>query len=152
MSRVFDGELKAGMKIKLVSLDAVHEVLEVGYMKIKMVPSDTLSAGEVGYVVSGIKDIHDVKIGDTITELSRPTTHPHAGYKEIKPFVFAGVYPLSTSDYDNLKNALAKLRLSDSSLSYVPETSSALGFGFRCGFLGSLHLEIVKERLERSST
>ena len=147
--RVFDGELKAGLKIKLVSLDAIHEVLEVGYMKIKMVPSDTLSAGEVGYVVSGIKDIHDVKIGDTITELSRPTLHPHAGYKEIKPFVFAGVYPLSTSDYDNLKNALAKLQLSDSSLSYVPETSSALGFGFRCGFLGSLHLEIVKERLER---
>ena len=147
--RVFEGELKAGMKIKLVSLDAIHEVLEVGYMQIKMVPTDSLSAGEVGYVVSGIKDIHDVKIGDTITELARPTLHPHAGCKEIKPFVFAGVYPLSTSDYDNLKSALAKLRLSDASLSYVPETSSALGFGFRCGFLGSLHLEIVKERLER---
>jgi GTP-binding protein LepA len=100
-------------------------------------------------VVSGIKDIHDIKIGDTITELQRPTLHPHPGYKEIKPFVFAGIYPLSTSDYDNLKGALEKLRLSDSSLSYVPETSSALGFGFRCGFLGSLHLEIVKERLER---
>ncbi|MCX5782053.1 MAG: translation elongation factor 4 [Elusimicrobia bacterium] len=149
IARVFEGEIKVGMKIKLVSSNALHEVLEIGYMKIKMIPCKSLSAGEVGYIVSGIKDIHDLKIGDTITEQSKPTLHPHPGYKDIKPFVFAGIYPLSTSDYDNLKNALEKLRLSDASLSYVPETSSALGFGFRCGFLGSLHLEIVKERLER---
>jgi GTP-binding protein LepA len=149
IARVFDGVIRAGMKMRLVFSGAEHEVLEVGYMKIKMVPTDRLSAGEVGYVVAGIKDIHDIKIGDTITEAARPTTHPHPGYKEVKPFVFAGLYPLNSSDYDTLKTALEKLRLSDSSLVYGPETSLALGFGFRCGFLGSLHLEIVKERLER---
>jgi GTP-binding protein LepA len=116
---------------------------------IKMVKKDTLDAGEVGYIVAGIKNIHEIKIGDTITEKLRPTTTPHQGYKEIRPFVFAGLYPVSSSDYDSLKVAIEKLHLSDSSLSYVPESSSALGFGFRCGFLGSLHLEIVKERLER---
>ncbi|MDD5022313.1 MAG: elongation factor 4, partial [Endomicrobiaceae bacterium] len=114
-----------------------------------MVESDEISAGEIGYVVAGIKTIRDIKIGDTITESARPTTHPHAGYKEINPFVFAGLYPYSSSDYDGLKMALEKLQLSDSSLSYVPETSVALGFGYRCGFLGHLHLDIVKERLTR---
>ncbi|MHB9155959.1 MAG: translation elongation factor 4, partial [Endomicrobiales bacterium] len=147
--RLIDGELKTGMKIRMLASGAEHEVLEAGYMQIKMVPTGELSAGEVGYIVAGIKDIHDIKIGDTITETKRPTSRPHAGYREIKPFVFAGMYPLNSSDYDNLKVALEKLRLSDSSLSYSPETSMALGFGFRCGFLGSLHLEIVKERLER---
>jgi GTP-binding protein LepA len=147
--RLMDGQIRPGMKVEMMASGATHEVLEVGYMKIKMVPADHLAAGEVGYIVAGIKDIHDVKIGDTITEVSRPTTHPHKGYKEVKPFVFAGLYPFSTSDYDSLKTALEKLRLSDSSLIYVPETSVALGFGFRCGFMGSLHLEIVKERLER---
>jgi GTP-binding protein LepA len=147
--RVFEGKIKAGMKVRLLASDAEYEVLETGYMKIKMVATDSLEAGEVGYLVAGIKDIHDIKIGDTVTEAARPTTHPHPGYKEIKPFVFAGMYPLNSSDYDNLKTALEKLRLSDSSLMYTPETSLALGFGFRCGFLGSLHLEIVKERLER---
>ncbi len=147
--RVFDGIIKKGMKVRFMASDVEYEVIEVGYMKIRMVEADELSSGEVGYLVAGIKDIHDIKIGDTITESKRPTTHPHAGYKEINPFVFAGLYPFSTSDYDGLKNALEKLRLSDSSLVYFPETSVALGFGFRCGFLGSLHLEIVKERLER---
>ena len=147
--RVLDGCIKPGMKMIMLSSGAQHEVLETGFMKIKMIPSQKVSAGEVGYVVAGIKDIHDIKIGDTITEAARPTTKPHPGYKEIKPFVFAGLYPVNTSDYDNLKNAIEKLRLSDSSLFYWPETSVALGFGFRCGFLGSLHLEIVKERLER---
>jgi GTP-binding protein LepA len=118
-------------------------------MKIKMIEAAELSSGEVGYVVAGIKDIRDIKIGDTITETANPTKHPHEGYKEINPFVFAGLYPNSTSEYDNLKIALEKLKLSDASLVYFPETSVALGFGFRCGFLGSLHLEIVKERLER---
>ncbi|MDR0723992.1 MAG: translation elongation factor 4, partial [Endomicrobium sp.] len=147
--RVFDGKIKKGMKIKFMASGAQHEVLEVGYMKIKMVEAQELTSGEVGYVVAGIKDIQNIKIGDTITETLLPTSHPHEGYKEINPFVFAGLYPNSTSDYDELKMALEKLKLSDSSLVYFPETSVALGFGFRCGFLGSLHLEIVKERLER---
>ncbi|MDR0820560.1 MAG: translation elongation factor 4 [Endomicrobium sp.] len=147
--RVFDGKIRKGMKVKFMMSDARYEVLEVGYMKIKMIESDELSSGEVGYVVAGIKDIHNIKIGDTITESANPTKHPHEGYKEINPFVFAGLYPNSTSEYDGLKTALEKLKLSDSSLVYFPETSVALGFGFRCGFLGSLHLEIVKERLER---
>ncbi len=147
--RVFDGEVKAGMKIMFMANSASYDVLEVGYMQLKMVPAPTLKAGEVGYIVAGIKDIHDIKIGDTITEKARPTYSPHKGYKEIKPFVFAGLFPVNSADYDSLKAALEKLRLSDSSLSYIGETSAALGFGFRCGFLGSLHLEIVKERLER---
>jgi len=147
--RVFDGKISKGMKVRFMASDAEYEVLEVGYMRIRPVEAEALYSGEVGYVVAGIKDIHDIKIGDTITEQSRPTKHPHPGYKEIHPFVFAGLYPNSTSEYDGLKSALEKLRLSDSSLVYFPETSVALGFGFRCGFLGSLHLEIVKERLER---
>lgn len=147
--RVFDGLIKKGMKIRFMASGVEYEVIEVGYMKIRPVEAEGLSSGEVGYVVAGIKDIHDIKIGDTITDSSNPTKRPHPGYKEIHPFVFAGLYPNSTSDYDALKSALEKLRLSDSSLVYFPETSVALGFGFRCGFLGSLHLEIVKERLER---
>ncbi|MFA6613612.1 MAG: translation elongation factor 4 [Endomicrobiia bacterium] len=147
--RVFDGRIKKGMKVTFIASDAEYEVIEVGYMKLKMIESDSISVGEVGYVVAGIKTIQDVKIGDTITETARPTTHPHAGYKEINPFVFAGLYPYSSSDYDSLKIALEKLQLSDSSLIYTPETSVALGFGYRCGFLGHLHLDIVRERLER---
>ncbi|MDR0399239.1 MAG: translation elongation factor 4 [Endomicrobium sp.] len=147
--RVFDGKIRKGMKVRFMASGAEHEVLEVGYMKIKMIEASELSSGEVGYVVAGIKDIRDIKIGDTITESSNPTKHPHEGYKEINPFVFAGLYPNSTSEYDSLKTALEKLKLSDASLVYFPETSVALGFGFRCGFLGSLHLEIIKERLER---
>ncbi|GMO54496.1 MAG: translation elongation factor 4 [Candidatus Endomicrobiellum trichonymphae] len=147
--RVFAGKIRKGMKVKFMVSDAEYEVLEVGYIKMKMIESDELSSGEVGYVVARIKDIHNIKIGDTITESENPTRHPHKGYKEINPFVFAGLYPNMTSEYDGLKTALGKLKLSDYSLVYFPETSVALGFGFRCGFLGSLHLEIVKERLER---
>jgi GTP-binding protein LepA len=147
--RVFDGNLYKGMKIRFMASGSEHDVVEVGYMKIKMMEAPKLSSGEVGYVVAGIKDISDIKIGDTITESLNPTKNPHEGYKEINPFVFAGLYPNSTSEYANLKTALERLKLSDSSLVYFPETSVALGFGFRCGFLGSLHLEIVKERLER---
>ncbi|MDR0485797.1 MAG: translation elongation factor 4, partial [Elusimicrobiota bacterium] len=147
--RVFDGQIKKGMKIKLMASAAEYEVLETGFMKLKTVEADVLSSGEVGYIVAGIKDIRDIKIGDTITESANPTKNPHSGYKEINPFVFAGLYPYNTSDYDGLKNALEKLKLSDASLTYTAEVSAALGFGFRCGFLGSLHLEIVRERLER---
>jgi GTP-binding protein LepA len=147
--RIFDGKIRKGMKVKFMVSDVEHEVLEVGYMKIKMIESDELSSGEVGYMIAGIKNMHSIKIGDTITESTNPTKRPHKGYKEINPFVFAGLYPNSTSEYNSLKTALGKLKLSDSSLVYFPETSVALGFGFRCGFLGFLHLEIVKERLER---
>jgi GTP-binding protein LepA len=147
--RVFDGKIRKGMRVRFMASGAEYEVIEVGYMKIKMIEATELFSGEVGYVVAGIKDIRDIKIGDTITETINPTTRPHEGYKEINPFVFAGLYPNSTSEYDSLKIALEKLKLSDASLVYFPETSVALGFGFRCGFLGSLHLEIIKERLER---
>ncbi|MDR1784512.1 MAG: translation elongation factor 4 [Endomicrobium sp.] len=147
--RIFYGKVRKGMRIRFMASNVEHEVLEVGYMKIKMVESCELSSGEVGYIVSGIKDIHDIKIGDTITESINPTKHQHGGYKEINPFVFAGLYPNSASEYDSLKIALEKLRLSDSSLVFSQEVSVALGFGFRCGFLGSLHLDIVRERLER---
>ncbi|MDR0956627.1 MAG: translation elongation factor 4 [Endomicrobium sp.] len=149
ITRVFSGKIYKRMKIKFIASNVEYEVLEVGYMKIKMIESDEIYSGEVGYVIAGIKDIHDIKIGDTITESLNPTKCPHEGYKEIHPFVFAGLYPNNSSEYDNLKPALDKLKLSDSSLVYFPETSLALGFGFRCGFLGSLHLEIIKERLER---
>lgn len=149
IARVIDGEIRPGMKMMMHSTGTTYEVLEVGYSKIKMLPSSSIKTGEVGYIVAGIKDIHDVKIGDTITEKTRPTSHPHQGYKEVKPFVFAGLYPVNAADYDGLKSALEKLNLSDSSFHYVPETSIALGFGFRCGFLGSLHLEIISERLSR---
>jgi GTP-binding protein LepA len=147
--RVFDGKIRKGMKVRFMASGVEYGVLEVGHMKIKMIESSELSSGEVGYVVVGIKDIRDIKIGDTITESLNPTRHPHEGYKEVNPFVFAGLYSNNTSEYDSLKIALEKLKLSDPSLIYFPETSVALGFGFRCGFLGSLHLEIVKERLER---
>ncbi|MDR1951930.1 MAG: translation elongation factor 4 [Elusimicrobiota bacterium] len=147
--RVFEGIVKKGMKIKFMASGGEYEVLEAGYMKIKPVEAESINSGEVGYICAGIKDIHDIKIGDTVTESARPTKHRHSGYKEIHPFVFAGLYPFSSSDYEGLKTALEKLQLSDSSLTYFSETSAALGFGFRCGFLGSLHLEIVKERLER---
>jgi len=149
MIRVFYGKIQKGMKIKFLMSNVEHEVLEVGYMKLKMIKSDELFSGEVGYVVTGVKCISDVKIGDTITESINPTKYLHEGYKQVNPFIFAGIYPSSTSKYDDLKVALGRLKLSDSSLFYFPETSAALGFGFRCGFLGSLHLEIIKERLER---
>ncbi|MDR0978243.1 MAG: translation elongation factor 4 [Endomicrobium sp.] len=147
--RVFAGKLYKGMKIRFMASGAEHEVLETGYMRIKMVETPELCSGEVGYIVAGIKDISNIKIGDTVTDALNPVKYPHEGYKEVKPFVFAGLYPNSNSEYNNLKTALEKLKLSDASLLYFPETSVALGFGFRCGFLGSLHLEIVKERLER---
>ncbi|MDR1122787.1 MAG: translation elongation factor 4 [Endomicrobium sp.] len=147
--RIFNGKVRKGMKVRFMASGVEHRVLEVGYMKIKMIESSELFSGEVGYVVAGIKDIRDIKIGDTITESLNPTKHPHKGYKEVNPFVFAGFYPNNTSEYNSLKIALEKLKLSDASFAYSHETSVALGFGFRCGFLGSLHLEIIKERLER---
>jgi GTP-binding protein LepA len=147
--RVLDGILRPGMKLRFMATGAVHEVEEVGYLKPKYVKAGELSAGEVGYVICGIKDIHLVKVGDTLTDHGRPTASPHPGYREMKPFVFAGFYPMSQGEYENLKKAIEKLHLQDAAFFHQPESSVALGFGFRCGFLGLLHLDIIKERLQR---
>lgn len=147
--RVFDGTIKAGQKIRMMMVGIEYEVAQVGIFSPKMEPVAMLSAGEVGYIISGIKNVHETKIGDTITDVLNPVTEPCAGYKDIKPMVFCGFYPTSTHQYENLRDALDKLRLNDASFNFEPETSLALGFGFRCGFLGLLHMEIIQERLER---
>lgn len=147
--RVFDGVVKPGMRIRLMSNGKEFEVSEVGIMNPKMLRTQQLRHGEVGFVVANIKNVQDSKIGDTITNIAKPASEPLPGYREIKPMVFCGIYPTETHMYENLKDALEKLRLNDSSFSYEPETSVALGFGFRCGFLGLLHMEIIRERLER---
>lgn len=147
--RVFDGVLKKGMKIRLMSNNKDFEVSEVGILTPKMKKTDELIAGEVGYVIAGIKNVSDTRIGDTITDSSRPAPSPLPGFKEIKPMVFCGLYPTDSEQYEDLKDALLKMRLNDSSFIFEPESSSALGFGFRCGFLGLLHMDIIKERLER---
>jgi len=147
--RVFDGTVRPGMKIRLMAAGKDYEVSKVGVFTPKIEETGCLFAGEVGYVIAGIKNVSDTKVGDTITNASSPADKPLSGYKEIKPMVFCGLYPIETHQYEDLKSALEKLRLNDSSFSFEPETSSALGFGFRCGFLGLLHMEIIKERLER---
>lgn len=147
--RVFDGTVRAGKKIKLMATGNEFEVAQVGIFSPKMQPSEELSSGEVGYVIAGIKNVTDSRIGDTITDVDTPAQEPCPGYKDIKPLVFCGLYPTIPHEYDNLRDALNKLRLNDSSFNFEPETSLALGFGFRCGFLGLLHMEIIKERLER---
>ena len=147
--RIMDGSIKKGDKIKMMAMGRVSEVEEVGVFSPNMVVTDRLSAGEVGYVIAGIKNVKEVKVGDTITGAKRATSEPLEGYKEVKPMVFCGIYPVEGGEYTNLREALAKLQLNDASLNFEPETSAALGFGFRCGFLGLLHMEIVKERLER---
>jgi GTP-binding protein LepA len=147
--RVVDGSVRPGQKIKLWSTGSMHEVQSVGIFTPKAVETRELSQGEVGYLIAGIKRVADAKIGDTVTDALRPAAQPLPGYKEVKPMVFAGLYPVNSDDYPELKDALEKLRLNDSSFTYEPETSLALGFGFRCGFLGLLHMDIIKERLER---
>jgi len=147
--RVIDGEIHNGMKIRLMSNNQVYQVDSVGVLNPKMKEVDRISAGEVGYVVANIKVVADTKIGDTITEHDRPTASAFPGFQEIKPMVFAGLYPVEPNQYEGLRDALEKLRLNDSSFFYEPETSTALGFGFRCCFLGLLHMEIIQERLER---
>jgi GTP-binding protein LepA len=147
--RLFDGRVKAGSKIQLMAVGTSFEVLQVGIFTPKMTPVAELSAGEVGYIIASIKNVADTKIGDTITEVNNPAAEPCPGYKDIKPMVFCGLYPTITHQYENLRDALNKLRLNDSSFTFEPETSLALGFGFRCGFLGLLHMEIIQERLER---
>jgi GTP-binding protein LepA len=147
--RVIDGVLKPKMKIRLMAMKQDYEVDALGVFSPKATPVDELGVGEVGFVVANIKVVADAKIGDTITETARPTTEPFPGFKELKPMVFAGLYPVESHQYGELREALEKLRLNDASFFYEPETSAALGFGFRCGFLGLLHMEIVQERLER---
>ncbi len=147
--RVFSGELKVGDEIMMMSNGAKTGIKEVGRFRPRMVSEKVLTAGCTGYVVTNIRDVSEIKIGDTITLASAPAAEMLPGYKEVKPMVFAGVYPVDTSDYEKLKNSLARLQLNDAALKYQPETSVALGFGFRCGFLGLLHMEIVQERLRR---
>jgi GTP-binding protein LepA len=149
LTRVIDGVMKPGMKIRLMATGQDHQIEQLGVFTPKPMPVDSLGVGEAGFMVANIKTIGDAKIGDTITEAARPTATPFPGFKEIKPMVFAGLYPVEASEYPELRDALEKLRLNDASFFFEPETSAALGFGFRCGFLGLLHMEIVQERLER---
>jgi GTP-binding protein LepA len=147
--RMIDGVIKPKDRIKLMATGALHSVEQVGVFTPKSVARENLSAGGVGFVVAGIKDLKDAKVGDTVTHVERPASEALPGFKEIQPQVFAGLYPVESNQYEALRDALAKLQLNDSSLRYEPETSTALGFGFRCGFLGLLHMDIVQERLER---
>ena len=149
LTRVVDGALRPGMKIKVMSNDRMFEVMEVGQFTPKRTKKTELLTGEVGYLCANMREVADVKIGDTLTDAVSPTSRPFPGYKEVKPLVFCGLYPTDTNRYEDLRDALVKLRLNDSSFVYEPETSLALGFGFRCGFLGLLHMEIIQERLER---
>lgn len=147
--RVFEGTICKGDQITFMSSGINYEVDEIGYFKMGRVPSDKLTAGEVGYVIASIRTVSDIRIGDTITTRKNGTKKPVPGYREVKPMVFSGIYPVDKADYEDLRTALEKLQLNDSSISYEPETSSALGFGFRAGFLGLLHMEIIQERLFR---
>jgi len=147
--RIFDGRVKVGDKITFMANNKEYEVIELGINSPKEIKKKELVAGEVGWISAAIKDIKDTEVGDTITLASNPTTEPFPGYKKQKPVVFSGLYPIDSARYNDLRDALEKLKLSDSSLNYEPETSQALGFGFRCGFLGLLHMEIIQERLER---
>ena len=148
--RVMDGVIRQGMDVKMMSGGAVYKVVEVGYLHPKgMEPTDALGAGEVGYFTASIKTVSDTRVGDTVTEAENPAAEPLQGYKEVQPMVFSGIYPADGAKYQDLRDALEKLKLNDASMSYEPESSIALGFGFRCGFLGLLHMEIIQERLER---
>ena len=147
--RVVDGELKPKDKIRLMATGAVHLCEEVGVFTPKSVQKPSLSAGEVGFIIAGIKELTSAKVGDTVTLADKPASQPLPGFKEVKPQVFAGLYPVESNQFEELRSALEKLRLNDASLQFEPENSTALGFGFRCGFLGLLHMEIVQERLER---
>ena len=149
MVRIFDGSVKAHDKIKMFSTGKEYEVVEVGVFSPKMIPTESLSAGEVGYIAASIKNVVDTAVGDTITLANNPAAEPLPGYKKVQPMVYAGIFPADGSKYDELKEALMKLQLNDASLQFEIENSLALGFGFRCGFLGLLHMEIIEERLER---
>ena len=147
--KIQNGTIRKGDKVKFFSTGMEYDADEVGVLKMDMVPRQELGTGEVGYIISGIKDAKEVKVGDTITHVARPCDKAIEGFQEVKPMVFAGVYPIDPADYENLRASLEKLQLNDASLSFQPESSVALGFGFRCGFLGLLHMEIIQERLDR---
>lgn len=147
--RVKDGILKPGMKMRMMSAGKEYEVVEVGMFKPNLVPTEILMAGDVGYVTASIKNVRDVHVGDTITDAENPCAEPLPGYRKVTSMVYCGIYPADGADYENLRDALEKLQLNDAALLFEPETSAALGFGFRCGFLGLLHMEIIQERLER---
>ena len=147
--RVVDGQLEAGDSLRFMATNEVHDASEIGFLKPKAESVAAMGPGEVGYLITGVKEIDRIKVGDTVTLASRPADHPLPGYQDPKPMVYSGLFPTDGEDFENLRDALEKLRLNDASFVYEPETSKALGFGFRCGFLGLLHMEIVRERLER---
>jgi GTP-binding protein LepA len=147
--KVVNGAIKKGQQIKFLATDKNYSADEVGTLKLNQVVKKEIKTGDVGYLITGIKDARDVKVGDTITDAKTPTTNAIDGFEDVKPMVFAGIYPVDTEDYEELRNSMEKLQLNDASLVFVPESSAALGFGFRCGFLGMLHMEIIQERLER---
>ncbi|MDY3978836.1 MAG: translation elongation factor 4 [Tidjanibacter sp.] len=147
--RVFNGTLRTGEHVKFFNTGSEYDADEIGVLKLKLSPRDEIRAGDVGYIISGIKISKEVKVGDTITHVERPCSHAVAGFQDVKPMVFAGVYPVEADEYEDLRSSLEKLQLNDASLTYEPESSLALGFGFRCGFLGLLHMEIIQERLYR---
>ena len=147
--RVVNGKIKKGQKIQFIATGKTYFADEIGTLKLKQVPKNVISAGDVGYLITGVKEAKEVKVGDTLTGADKPTQEIIEGFEEVKPMVFAGIYPVDTEDYEELRASMEKLQLNDASLVFVPESSTALGFGFRCGFLGMLHLEIIQERLER---
>jgi len=147
--RVMNGEIKKGQKIKFMATKNEYFADEVGTLKLKQVPKQSIKAGDVGYLITGVKTAVEIKVGDTITDALNPTKNRIDGFEDVKPMVFAGIYPVDSEDYEELRNSMEKLQLNDASLVFIPESSAALGFGFRCGFLGMLHLEIIQERLER---
>ena len=147
--RVFKGKIKKGQTIKFLATNKVYNADEVGTLYLSQSPKETIFAGDVGYLITGIKNAKEVKVGDTITDSNSENTEGVSGFEDVKPMVFAGIYPVDTEDYEELRSSMEKLQLNDASLVFIPESSSALGFGFRCGFLGMLHLEIIQERLER---
>ncbi|MFW5892251.1 MAG: translation elongation factor 4, partial [Bacteroidota bacterium] len=147
--RIFNGQIKQGDHVKFMATKKEYDADEVGVLKIAQVPRKTIYAGDVGYIISGIKEAKEVKVGDTITHVKNGTAEPIQGFELVKPMVFAGIYPVENDDFEELRSAMEKLQLNDASLTFEPESSAALGFGFRCGFLGMLHMEIVQERLER---
>jgi GTP-binding protein LepA len=147
--KVVNGEIRKGDKVKFFATEKQYIAEEVGTLKLKQLPKDVIKTGDVGYIISGIKESREVKVGDTITTIARPCEGGIQGFEEVKPMVFAGIYPVDTDDFEELRESMAKLQLNDASLVFEPESSAALGFGFRCGFLGMLHMEIIQERLER---
>ena len=147
--RVINGKIRKGQKIQFIATQNTYNADEIGTLKLKQEPKQEITAGDVGYLITGIKEAKEVKVGDTITAPDQPTQNAIEGFEEVKPMVFAGIYPVDTEDYEELRASMEKLQLNDASLVFQPESSAALGFGFRCGFLGMLHLEIIQERLER---